>query len=132
MLCTRCMHEISRHATSSQPRCVLNLPANAPVLSSQLIKSLATRAMSEAQYNSSGTTPPATPMSYHYGLALQYYTHFTSPIRRWAHSEGRWRGNKVLATVCGIGTIARGYSVHLYLPTGAWMYANLVRSTAHA
>jgi DIS3-like exonuclease 1 len=47
-----------------------------------LLRSLATRAMSEAQYFSTGSFDPSE--FYHYGLALQYYTHFTSPIRRYA------------------------------------------------
>eukprot|EP00798_Chlamydomonas_sp_ICE-L_P016297 gene16297-22485_t len=50
----------------------------------QLIKSMITRAMSEAKYFSTGAAPPGSSGSYHYGLALPYYTHFTSPIRRYA------------------------------------------------
>jgi len=45
-----------------------------------ILKLLATRAMSEATYVSTGIDKDLN----HYGLALEYYTHFTSPIRRYA------------------------------------------------
>ncbi|ORX48176.1 hypothetical protein BCR36DRAFT_584489, partial [Piromyces finnis] len=45
-----------------------------------ILKMLATRAMSEATYVSTGIDKDLN----HYGLALEYYTHFTSPIRRYA------------------------------------------------
>ena len=48
-----------------------------------LLKTMATRAMSEAEYFCTGDF--ASPEEfYHYGLAADFYTHFTSPIRRYA------------------------------------------------
>jgi DIS3-like exonuclease 1 len=48
-----------------------------------LLKTLATRAMTEAEYFSTGDFPSPEAF-YHYGLAAEFYTHFTSPIRRYA------------------------------------------------
>ena len=48
-----------------------------------LLQSLATRAMSEAQYVCSGAYEGDSGFS-HYGLGIDKYTHFTSPIRRYA------------------------------------------------
>ena len=47
-----------------------------------LIRIMATRCMTSAEYFSSGSH--AEPEYRHYGLASEIYTHFTSPIRRYA------------------------------------------------
>ncbi|ETE63513.1 DIS3-like exonuclease 1, partial [Ophiophagus hannah] len=49
---------------------------------SELLRSMVTQAMSNAVYFSTGSCPEED--FFHYGLALDKYTHFTSPIRRYA------------------------------------------------
>ncbi|XP_063170414.1 DIS3-like exonuclease 1 [Candoia aspera] len=51
-------------------------------LVNQLLRSMVTQAMSNAVYFSTGSCPEEA--FFHYGLALDKYTHFTSPIRRYA------------------------------------------------
>ncbi|XP_053128175.1 DIS3-like exonuclease 1 isoform X2 [Hemicordylus capensis] len=51
-------------------------------LVNKLLRSMATQAMSNAVYFSTGSCPEEDFL--HYGLALDKYTHFTSPIRRYA------------------------------------------------
>ncbi|CAL5222204.1 g4534 [Coccomyxa viridis] len=48
----------------------------------KLVRIMATRCMTQAAYFGSGEVSP--PEYYHYGLAAPLYTHFTSPIRRYA------------------------------------------------
>lgn len=48
----------------------------------KLVRIMATRCMTQAIYFGSGDLTP--PEFHHYGLAAPLYTHFTSPIRRWA------------------------------------------------
>ena len=46
----------------------------------KLIRIMTTRCMMQAQYFCAGTQPESE--FWHYGLASDIYTHFTSPIRR--------------------------------------------------
>lgn len=48
----------------------------------KLIRMMATRCMNQAVYFCTGDVQPA--LYGHYGLAMELYTHFTSPIRRYA------------------------------------------------
>lgn len=60
-----------------------------------MLRMLATRCMLQAVYFPSGTLQKED--FYHYGLAVPLYTHFTSPIRRYADIIV----HRLLAVICG-------------------------------
>lgn len=70
--------EDSRHLADSLDAAVLEEDA----YFNKLLRILSTRCMSPAQYFCSGEYKPTD--WHHYGLAAPVYTHFTSPIRRYA------------------------------------------------
>jgi exosome complex exonuclease DIS3/RRP44 len=82
----------SRELADSLDNCVVD---DKPLFN-KIVRMLATRCMSQAVYFSSGEF---TPKEYvHYGLASPVYTHFTSPIRRYADVLV----HRLLATALGI------------------------------
>lgn len=68
----------SKSLADSLDRCI---DAHEPFFNT-LVRIMATRCMLSAEYFSSGAFAPAE--FRHYGLASEIYTHFTSPIRRYA------------------------------------------------
>ena len=62
-------------------RAVMRMARAVAAATDALFRGMATRAMSEARYCVAGVEGSGTS---HYGLALTLYTHFTSPIRRYA------------------------------------------------
>ncbi|XP_029354236.1 DIS3-like exonuclease 1 [Echeneis naucrates] len=70
-------------------------------LVNRLLRMMTTQAMSQALYFSTGAQSPDP--FYHYGLALDKYTHFTSPIRRYADIVVHRLLTAAIATETGAG-----------------------------
>jgi len=72
-------------------------------LFNKLLRMLSTRCMSQAVYFSAGGHTPE--FFYHYGLAAPIYTHFTSPIRRYADVVV----HRLLAASIGVSTVSQDF-----------------------
>eukprot|EP00892_Ulva_mutabilis_P007742 jgi/Ulvmu1/533/UM001_0541.1 len=75
----------------------------------QIVRIMATRCMTQAKYFSSGTVSPAA--FRHYGLAAPIYTHFTSPIRRYADVLV----HRCLSAALGLTALPDGLKDHEYM-----------------
>ena len=73
----------------------------------QLVRTLATRCLMQAKYFSSGTVASRAEFR-HYGLAMDIYTHFTSPIRRYADVLA----HRLLACALGLTPLSPNYNAH--------------------
>ncbi|ODQ65032.1 exoribonuclease required for 3 end formation of 5.8S rRNA [Nadsonia fulvescens var. elongata DSM 6958] len=91
--------ESSRALADSLDRCV---DVKEPFFNT-LVRIMATRCMLAAEYFSSGSY--AYPEFRHYGLASEIYTHFTSPIRRYADIVA----HRQLAAAIGYETLAQSH-----------------------
>ncbi|CAI5449786.1 unnamed protein product [Caenorhabditis angaria] len=90
--------ESGKGLADSLNRCVDN---KNPMLN-RLLRMLTTRCMTQAVYFSAGTVP--VPQYQHFGLACSIYTHFTSPIRRYADVIV----HRLLAAAIGADSIPAG------------------------